>query len=46
MLRNSKLLHGYTENEEMQEIQTEAIIGMFMDTETLQNNPKTRQIKI
>ena len=33
-LRNSKLLHGQTQNEEMQEIQNEATIGMFRDTET------------
>ena len=33
-----KLLHGQTQNEEMQEIQTEATIGMFMDIETIGNN--------
>ena len=29
----------------MQEIQTEAIIGMFRDTETIQNNPTIQQTK-
>ena len=43
---NCKTLHGQIQNEEMQEIQTEATIGMFGDTETIQNNPKTRQTKI
>ena len=37
---NSKLLHGQTQNEEMQEIQTEATIAMFRDTDTIQNNSK------
>ena len=35
-----------TQNEEMQEIQTEATIGMFGDKETIQNNQTTRQTKI
>ena len=30
----------------MQEIQTEATIGMFRDKETIQNKPTTRQTKI
>ena len=30
----------------MQEIQTDKTIRMFMDTETIQNNLTTRQIKI
>ena len=46
MLCNSKLLHGQTQNDEMQEIQTEATIAMFRDTETIQNNPTTQQTKI
>ena len=39
---NSKLLRGQTQNEEMQEIQTEETIGMFRNTETTQNYPATR----
>ena len=30
----------------MQEIQTESTIGMFGDTETIENNPTTGQTKI
>ena len=30
----------------MQEIQIEATIGMFRDTETTENNPTTRQTKL
>ena len=44
MLCSSKLLHGYTQNEEMQENQTEATIEMFMYIETIQNNPTNKNL--
>ena len=44
-LRNSKLLHGQTQNEEMLEIQTEATIGMFKDTRQPNKQQFTKQLK-